>query len=65
MVPGYLFQSVEFDALILTFAHPVTVPEYRPRYRQLQVEYDPFRETNVSNVSDYSYDYNPFASAEN
>ena len=60
MVPGYLFQSVEFDALILTFAHPVTVPDYRPRYRQMQVEYDPFREMHANRVSSHTYDYNPY-----
>ena len=30
----------EFDALILTSAHPVAVTEHRPRYRQLQGKRD-------------------------
>ena len=36
------FSPDEFDAMILTFAHPVTVPHDRPRHRQLQVSTTPF-----------------------
>jgi hypothetical protein len=55
------FSPDEFDALILSFAHQVTVPDRRPRYRQIAVEYDPFREPNEARVSRCAYDYNPFA----
>ena len=54
------FSPDEFDALILTFSHAVTVPEHRPRYRQMQVEYNPFCEMDESRVSSPAYDYNPF-----
>ena len=36
------FSPDEFDALILTFAHPVTVPDYRPRYRHCRWSTIPF-----------------------
>jgi hypothetical protein len=46
------FSPDEFDALILTFARPVTVPEHRPRYREeVEMEYNPFRESDVGWVS--------------
>jgi hypothetical protein len=49
------------DALILTFARPVTVPEHRPRYREeVEMEYNPFRESDVGWVSSSAYDYDPF-----
>ena len=44
------FSPDEFDALILTFAHPVTVPEYRPRYRKAEEEWNPYRETDANPV---------------
>jgi hypothetical protein len=54
------FSPDEFDAFILTFAHPVTAPDLRPRYGRMQVEYDPFREPEVNRSSNFTYDYNPF-----
>src|SRR5271165_1428717 len=45
------FSPDEFDALMLSFAHPVTVPDCRSHYRQIAVEYDPFREPDESRVS--------------
>jgi len=54
------FSPDEFDALILTFAHPVTVSDYQPRYRQLQVEYNPYREPDPYRASSHTYDYNPY-----
>ena len=53
------FSPDEFDALILTFAQPVTVPDFRPRYRQIEVEYNPFREPDENRGSTLTYDYNP------
>jgi hypothetical protein len=53
------FSPDEFDALILTFAQPVMVPGYRPRYR-MAVEYDPFGEPEPNRYSNYTYDYDPF-----
>ena len=56
------FSPDEFDAMVLTFAHPVTAPYDRPRYpRQMQVEYNPFQELDLYRSSSYTYDYNPFA----
>jgi phage terminase large subunit len=54
------FSPDEFDALILTHSHPVTVPDYRPRYRKVEAEFNPFRESERSWVSSETYDYNPF-----
>ena len=54
------FSPDEFDALILTFAQPVTVPDHRPRYRKVEADFNPFRETDESRVSSPAYDYNPF-----
>jgi phage terminase large subunit len=54
------FSPDEFDALILTFAQPVTVPDIRPRYRKVEEEYNPFREPDTYGVSSDTYDYNPF-----
>jgi len=54
------FSPDEFDALILTFAHPVMVPDYRQRYRQLEVEYNPYREPDPYRASSHTYDYNPY-----
>jgi phage terminase large subunit len=54
------FSPDEFDALILTHSHPVTVPDYRPRYRKVEAEFNPFREPERSWVSSETYDYNPF-----
>jgi hypothetical protein len=55
------FSPDEFDALILTFAHPVTVQYDRPRYhRQMEVEYNPYRELEEDRGSSHTYDYNPF-----
>ena len=36
------FSPDEFDALILTLAHPVTVSDYRPRYRKVEAEFNPY-----------------------
>ena len=44
------FSPDEFDALILTFAQPVTVSEYRPRYRKAEEEWNPYRETDANPV---------------
>ena len=42
----------EADAAALSFAHPVSVPDHRPRYyRPMEVEYDPFRELDEGRVS--------------
>jgi hypothetical protein len=54
------FTPDEFDALILTWAHPVMVPDFRPRPR-MAVEYNPFAETDANRASNFAYDYNPFA----
>jgi hypothetical protein len=54
------FSPDEFDALILTFAQPVTVPDFRPRYR-MAVEYNPFAESDANRASNFVCDYNPFA----
>jgi hypothetical protein len=54
------FSPDEFDALMLTFAHPVTVPEHRPSYRQLHVEYNPFAEPDANRSTNFTFDYNPF-----
>jgi hypothetical protein len=48
------------DALALTFAYPVAPRDYRPRYRQMEVEYNPYREMEEDRGSSYIYDYNPF-----
>jgi hypothetical protein len=53
------FSPDEFDALILTFAQPVMVPDFRPRYR-MAVEYNPYPEEGANRPSNFSYDYNPF-----
>jgi len=37
-----------------------TIPDYRPRYRGVEVEFNPFREMDESGVSSHTYDYNPF-----
>jgi hypothetical protein len=56
------FSPDEFDALILTFAQPVImVPDYRPRYRQIESEYNPFAESDANHTSNFTYDYNPFS----
>ena len=47
--------------MALTFAHPVTLRDYRPRYRQMEVEYNPFAEPDADRVSSFTYDYYPFA----
>ena len=53
------FSPDEFDALILTFARPVTVPESRPRFRQLQWSTIFFaKRTGVMFLP--PYDYDPF-----
>ena len=45
-----------------TFAHPVSVPDYQPRYyRQVEEEYNPFREPARDRYPSHTYDYNPFA----
>ena len=49
------------DALALTFAYPVTPRDYRPRSRQMEAEYNPYREIDGDQNSSYTYDYNPFA----
>ena len=51
------------DALALTFAYPISgaAPERRARYRQMQVEYDPFHEPDPYRTSSCTYEYNPFA----
>ena len=54
------FSPDEFDALILTHSHPVTVPDYRPSYGKVESEFNPFREMDESLVSPHAYDYNPF-----
>ena len=48
------------DALALTFAYPVTPRDYRPRYRQMEMEYNSYREMEEDRGSSYIYDYNPF-----
>ena len=53
------FSPDEFDALILTFAHPVMAPDYRQRYR-MAVEYNPYAEQGANRPANFSYDYNPF-----
>jgi phage terminase large subunit len=59
----------EADAAALSFAHPVSVPDYRARYRKMEVEYNPFREpeewnpyreTGAERFSSRNHDYNPF-----
>ena len=51
------------DALALTFAYPISadVPERRARYRQMEVEYNPYREPDLDRFLSYTDDYNPFA----
>jgi phage terminase large subunit len=52
----------EADAAALSFAYPVTPRDYRPRYyRQVEVEYNPYRESDDDRASPHTYDYNPFA----
>ena len=53
------FSPDEFDALILTFAQPVMVPDDRPRCR-MAVEYNPYAEQGANSPSNFSHDYNPF-----
>jgi hypothetical protein len=49
------------DALALTFAHPVTPRDYRPRYhRQMELEYNPYRELGEDRGLSRTYDYNPY-----
>jgi len=48
------------DALALTFAYPVAPRDYRPRYRQMEVEYNPYCEMEEGRGSSRTYDYNPF-----
>jgi hypothetical protein len=48
------------DALAVTFTYPVTRRDFRPRYRQMEVEYNPYREIDEDRSSPYTYDYNPF-----
>ena len=52
----------EADAAALTFAQPVMARNYRPRYRQMVVEYDPFQEPEPTRYSRHSYDHDPFKS---
>lgn len=48
------------DACVLTFAEPVS-PKRSPLVRaRHQVEYDPFRETNLADTVRHSYDYDAF-----
>ena len=54
------FSPDEFDALILTFAQPVMVPDDRPRCR-MAVEYNPYAEQGANCPPNFAYDYNPFA----
>ena len=56
--PDWLLAD-EFDALILTFAQPVMVPDFRPRFK-MAVEYNPYAEEGANRPSNFSYDYNPF-----
>ena len=49
------------DALTLTFAQSVTARHHRPRYGQMEVEYNPFREMDADRVSSSAHDYDPFA----
>jgi hypothetical protein len=51
------------DALALTFAYPISeaAQERRPRYyRQMEEEYNPYRESDLHRVSSYTHDFNPF-----
>jgi hypothetical protein len=50
------------DALALTFAYPISadVPERRTRYRQMEVEYNPYRELDEDRGSSHTYGYNPY-----
>jgi hypothetical protein len=51
----------EADAAALSFAHPVSAPDRRPRYhRPMAVEYDPFAEPDSKRFSNFTYDYDPF-----
>jgi phage terminase large subunit len=51
----------EADAAALSFAHPVAAPYHRPRYyRQMEEEYNPYREMDADRGSSYTHDYNPF-----
>ncbi len=56
------FSPDEFDALILTFAQPVAVPDCRPRYSHQveEEEYNPYRELDPYHRSTDAYDYNPY-----
>ena len=54
------FSPDEFDALMLTFAQPVRVQDYRPRYPNLEAEYNPFRETGTERGSSDNCDYSPY-----
>ena len=41
-------------------AASLTVPDFRPRYRQMQVEFNPYSEADAGRASSHTYDYNPF-----
>ena len=53
------FSPDEFDAHILTFAQPVTIPDYRPR-DGMAVEYNPYVEEGANRPPNFNYEYNPF-----
>ena len=50
------------DALALTFAYPISadVPERRARYRQTDMEYNPYRELDEDRGLFHNYGYNPY-----
>ena len=52
------FSPHEFDAFILTFALPVMVPDFRPRYR-MAAEYNPYAEEGATRPPNFNYEYNP------
>jgi hypothetical protein len=60
-IKARLGRSPDFaDALALTFAHPVTPRDYRPRYKQMELEYNPYRELDEDRGLSHTYGYNPY-----
>jgi len=54
------FSPDEFNALMLTFAHPVAVSEQSTAVPEDEVEYDPFDHIRWGPHSPHAYEYEPF-----